>query len=402
MSIIVKKFSAPQIISHKSVPALRGHLEFANGIFTHSNVLDKKNFIGGGIYGVMLDDRLIYVGKFQGKKKNWRDGNVVSSRWIKHIGTFTMLDRRLSFSKKAMGSVLKDINSIQSSSKGLSVLGDGVLGANSNVLTRDMGLSSTFSRYMIAKKLWSEEFIESNWMERFSFLYARLTESENTATARMTISLAEEKVIKELQPPANSTSLNKRTHKINTTEVEAVEVFLNALNIASQSIKSDKGNDCAVRNYMIQERMHTELLSDDELMYERSRQQRFYDKLEEAPNEVKRFIATLTDHIETHPFASIEYTGSEKTQYQLRIRRHIDENRGFINAITLTWQKRKNCFRMRHNLPSNVIKDAGLIIQSESSLDPLHYASDVTMDIMESKKDQLLTIFDEAIKNRHP
>lgn len=44
---------------------------------------------------------MFYLDKYRGSNSDWQYSNVVESLWVKHIGTFTMLNRKLSFSAKA-------------------------------------------------------------------------------------------------------------------------------------------------------------------------------------------------------------------------------------------------------------------------------------------------------------
>lgn len=396
MSISIQEFNAKEIIEYKKTSPLQGHLNFAEGLFKPKSGLDNNKFIGGGIYGIMLDNKLIYVGKFQGKKSNWQDGNIIVSRWIKHLGTFTMLDRRISFSKKAIDLVLRDLFSTNSSYSGPAIFKEGMQAANKVILTTDMGLTSTFSRYTIAKSLWNQDFTNSHWIERFSFLYARLTESKNTDSARFTISQAEGAIIKRLQPKANSIQSKNENSSVDITINEAIDVFINELNKCYQQENNKNKNQSLTEKYIKHNYISEELI-EDALIYKNSKQQNFYEQLEDSSIPFTNFISNLIDYIEEHPFASIEYTGNKKNQYQLRVRHHINSKRGFINIITLNWQKRKNCFRIRHNLPLSTINEIGLSIQSESKSDPLRYATDIAIDNINANKELFVDITDNAI-----
>jgi len=118
----IQKYSANEVINVGTAPPLLGHLPFANKVFKPSKIHPKSNFKGAGLYAVFFDNQLIYVGKFLGTKRNWDAGNVIASRWVKHIGTFSMLDRKLSFSKRALEAILdqeKSCNSSTSTTKEL-------------------------------------------------------------------------------------------------------------------------------------------------------------------------------------------------------------------------------------------------------------------------------------------
>lgn len=98
-------YQCDNIMQGEARNSLIGMLPFSSYVLKH-----KKNnsheFGGAGLYACFFRNRLIYVGKYLGTKKDFRAGNIISLRWVKHIGTFTMMARNLTFSKKA----IKQIN----------------------------------------------------------------------------------------------------------------------------------------------------------------------------------------------------------------------------------------------------------------------------------------------------
>jgi len=295
---------------------------------------------------------------------------------------------------------MSDLSSVDKSIEGLNKLAFGLANSNTQIITRDMGLSSTYARFQIAKQLWSEGFLESDWLNRFSFIYARLDDCADTASARKIISLAEEIAIEILQPRANSIPNSQRKYNGQSNIDEVKAAFITALTRAAKAseisihtnnvIRTDpKANPASVYSSY----------SEDETLFETTRESMFYESIESAPIEFHDFIARLVEHIENHSNASIEFTGNEKTPYQLRIRKHTATQRGFINAITLTWRRSKTSLLMRHLIPESIIKIASLRVES-STKDPLRYTSLITTEIAGKNQYQLIELIDRAIEMR--
>ena len=150
----IKKFKAQSIIDQKNLGQLTGHLSYAKYKFKEKINTKEKKFNGAGVYGIFLDDQLIYIGKFQGQKDDWNSGNVVKTRWVKHIGTFTMLDKTVSFNPTIYSKILENIKLSLNTNKNLKTLHSGFISANKNILTRDMGCKSSLERFLIAEKIW--------------------------------------------------------------------------------------------------------------------------------------------------------------------------------------------------------------------------------------------------------
>src|SRR5690606_14522772 len=86
--------------------AIVGMPEWANlRVRQASRTFDSKALTGPGIYALMLDDALFYVGLYAGTAENPCGGSAWA-RWSKHIGTTTLRGRNLSLSSKAMQAIL--------------------------------------------------------------------------------------------------------------------------------------------------------------------------------------------------------------------------------------------------------------------------------------------------------
>ncbi|MDG1431403.1 MAG: hypothetical protein P8Q23_07530, partial [Paracoccaceae bacterium] len=148
---------------------------------------------------------MIYIGKYQGTEKDWRLGDIVSIRWIKHIGTFTMQARNLGFSNRALSQIQAELS--QTNSRELHVpegIVDGFQTANSNVLQRDAGCMGSFQRFKVAVDVWNqaEDLCEPN-LNDFLFVYARIEGDFSNSKARELVSAAETHALDRVHPLGN-------------------------------------------------------------------------------------------------------------------------------------------------------------------------------------------------------
>ena len=200
----IKKFKAQSIIDQKNLGHLNGHLSYAKYKFKEKINTKEKKFNGAGVYGIFLDDKLIYIGKFQGQKDDWNSGNVVKTRWVKHIGTFTMLDKKVSFNPTIYSKILENIKLSLNTNKNLKILHSGFLAANKNILTRQMDCVSSFERFSIAEKIWKNNPDLENILSRFSFIYSKLDGKCETQKIINFVSFIEDQINKKVAIKNNS------------------------------------------------------------------------------------------------------------------------------------------------------------------------------------------------------
>ena len=109
MKIAYKKYNAfnifKPVIKNPGYPSLNMNLDLKK--FNKGDVIT-----GYGIYAISLKheankNKIIYLGKFQGEKKNIKSGDP-RSRWFKHIATATLLHRNLLWRSKRL--LIEEIN----------------------------------------------------------------------------------------------------------------------------------------------------------------------------------------------------------------------------------------------------------------------------------------------------
>lgn len=143
--------------------------------------------IGGfGIYGItflesLFEERLIYLGKYQGSSANGRyGGDIVADRWRKHLYTISMRGHNVAVdSIKAFESVrsIAESKSLHFGSRFISLKGQAL-----ESLFEKNGCQSSFNRMMFA--LQNEKQIHPSmtregrgcmdWLKRFRFYYWRV------------------------------------------------------------------------------------------------------------------------------------------------------------------------------------------------------------------------------------
>tara|TARA_Y100000996_G_C22426855_1_gene603887 strand:- start:77 stop:874 length:798 start_codon:yes stop_codon:yes gene_type:complete len=109
MKIEYSKYNAfnifKPVIKNPGYPSLNMNLDL-------DMKFNKENIITGyGVYAISLKhevnkNKIIYIGKFQGEKKNIKGGDP-RSRWFKHIATATLLHRNLLWRSKRL--LIKEI-----------------------------------------------------------------------------------------------------------------------------------------------------------------------------------------------------------------------------------------------------------------------------------------------------
>lgn len=158
---------------------------------------------GPGIYGCFWDGRLFYVGTYAGTGPDALIGNVGRERWAKHIGGMTLRGRRLGIARRWLNKIVSEHDS---------PLARLLAAANPEVLTRDKGLQTQYSKFRFADRHW-EDFSKLNneMLGRFQFIYVRpsgtsglsgLQKSELDSHLRR----MEQTIIEKLNPPCNSRS----------------------------------------------------------------------------------------------------------------------------------------------------------------------------------------------------
>lgn len=377
MKIETKTYKATDIVELLERGPLIGHLPISR--FSVKPVKNSVEIGGGGIYGILIDNELKYIGKYQGKKHNWEQGSVLQDRWIKHIGTLTLLERTLSFSKKAFDKIVSDARGLAPTSQFARELVDGLTQGNEKLLTTDRGCSSTFERYAASKLFWPElSEAPPDWrdfLERMTLVYVKLTGDFSTEAVRNLISLTESQLVKQLEPPINS--IAKRQNKVfgAVSLDQTIDLFIDSLR------KNQKPHEAFSTAKVIEcddlkEKMPTgnetlERPSDD---FETPK---FMGNLEQAPTWARQFISNILDAVELRNDAFIEYTNTNNGD--LRLRKIKNSSRGFLNVLTICWRPRLEALAINTALSNSAIERLGLKV-SRQTKDRLNQQILITAD----------------------
>ncbi|MCK0165635.1 hypothetical protein [Marinobacter sp. S6332] len=377
MKIETKTYKAIDIVELLERGPLIGHLPISR--FSVKPIKNSVEIGGGGIYGILIDDKLKYIGKYQGKKHNWKKGSVLSDRWIKHIGTLTLLDRTLSFSKRAFGKIVSDAQELTPTNQFARELVNGLIQGNDELLTTDRGCSSTFERYAASKLFWPElSEVSPDWkaiLNRVTLVYVKLTGNFTTETVRHLISLTESQLVEQIEPSVNY--IAKRQNK----DIEALSLD-RTIGLFIDSLRRNQKHHGVVSKTQdtvcdgIEKTMPTgnETLKQPSDDFENPK---FMENLEQAPAWAKKFISNIQDAVELRNDAFIEYTNTNNGD--LRLRKIQNTSRGFLNVLTICWRPRLEALAINTALANSAIVRMGLKV-SRQTKDRLNQQILITSD----------------------
>jgi len=338
-------FRVSELFSISQIGSLPGNPAWADMKFPLL-ISGSENFKGPGVYALFFDDRLIYVGKFLGRKTNPFLGNIARARWEKHIGSMTLRSRAISFSKTSLQRILDESEEMPVSAIRL---------ADHPTLLRDRGTLSTFNRYRFACQHW-DLFSQLNetHLKRFQFMYVRLRPidailGQGTDFIRNLISKVENQLVLELKPycnavvadssyPSPHTVASVRA-KVESTLQAEIETISAAIPVASKkqaarskisSIPSDQNlNDAQV--------------NDGE---PRSAEEIFFERLESAPEAAYTFIESLLAAFSENLSFEVHFTYTSVADLRIRFF-GSGARRGGRNLFTLVWEPRSQSFFCR-------------------------------------------------------
>ncbi|MDG2453864.1 MAG: hypothetical protein P8M63_13690 [Paracoccaceae bacterium] len=386
MKLTMRNYSANQVMQANKRDALLGGLPFCR--YSFSSLIPKKERIGGaGLYACFHKEKLIYIGKYRGMEKDWRLGDIVSLRWIKHIGTFTMQARNLGFSKRALSQIQAAVS--QTNSLELHVpkgIIDGFETANSNVLQRETGCMTTFQRFKVAVDVWNqaEDLCEPN-LNDFKFVYARIEGDFSNSKARELVSAAETHALDRVHPLGNSISGRRDTELPDRRGVEKLfEEVLGASNHIectgfSENYSSNKIN-----------------LSKQVSQEPEENSSKFERVMQGAPEFAQEFFDELKSRFEDLNDGEIEFTNTGNTG-DMRVRKWTGEVKLHPrNCVRFVWQTRNKRFLMHSQLSDPDLRKFDLSVDKESS-DRLGNVTFLT----EERLTGSLTVVLEAILHAH-
>jgi len=330
MQMTVFKYTAQELFDIKQSTSLLGMPSWANLRFTIKRKNMKQDFGGLGLYGVFYENYLIYVGKFLGQKINPYGGDIRDARWSKHLGSLTLRARNLSFSKRSMDSIAQTNESIP---KGC------LMQVSPDMLLRDRGCLSTLNRFLFGSQNWSSfSILNDSILEKFEFMYIKVQDGSSTETdMRLSVSQAEVAVVMQLKPRCNAVILDHQAKKNLLADdfenaTKCVLGFRDPLILKSTQI-SKLNSDIPMKN---------ELLNEDL----QSAEACFFEKLQSAPTSVQGIIAELIALYGDNPLVEFHYKMPKTPQLRVRDLQPIAGSKS-QNILTLEWQKRKSCFKIR-------------------------------------------------------
>lgn len=335
---------------------LAAHSPFANCRFNvdlEATSRIKAELTGPGIYAICYDQQLIYIGKYLGLKENAFAGNVARLRWVQHLGSMTMRDRRVSLSKRSLD-VLLDPNFAHRRHPLIGSLvhafdHERVSGSTKPFLQRDRGCLSTINRILFAIEHWplfSQALGPA--LGGFSFHYFQVEKPCSEIPVkelRSLISALEDRLVEAFRPRCNAvidpgTALSwERSKALNELWGE-LRHFLSAevspytheqpiTKIANGTRIFESSSQFAEP-----EEMSTEVM--------------FFERLEGAPTEATALLHDLRLYAAEKDDVELHFTRASGGDVRLRKHGLGKDKRRSQNFLTLTWQTRDKKFRINN------------------------------------------------------
>lgn len=319
----------------------------------------KEKLVGPGIYAVCYDQQLIYIGKYLGQKNYTFAGNIARLRWVQHLGSMTMRDRRVSLSKRSLDVLLNRdfLHRHNALIRSLAYAFDNDRASSSTkpFLQRDRGCLSTVNRVLFALEHWplfSQS--EGPALGRFSFHYFRVGKPSielPAQTLRTWISTLEDRLVEAFRPPCNAiiapgTSLYWKRPQV----LDALGSELRRFLSAEVEPSSDAQSTTKITT-------STQLVERDAQMgepEETSGEVRFFERLEGAPSEAVALIDELRSYASEKDDVELHFTSASSGDLRLRKHGLGKTKRRSQNFLTLVWQTRNQKFRI-----NNICKPTG-------------------------------------------
>ena len=221
----IHEFQGSDVIDVRQDEPLPGNPAFADLIFRPRRNLAPSVVAGAGIYAILFDGSLKYLGKFQGTKGNPFGGSVVDARWTKHVSTLSLRGRSISVPNQT-------ITELANSHRHHPAV-VGIVGGDRRVVSKDKGCISSLNRIRFAMQHWDDAFanFNSGVLNRFTFLYGQIQpRAVNEDWIRVAVSDLERDLVARLQPPCNGNvpAERARHHTLEQTR-QAIEAGLSRL-----------------------------------------------------------------------------------------------------------------------------------------------------------------------------
>ena len=349
-------FATDDFCRLKSAIAFSAHSPFADCRFNvHLGPQPgvKEKLVGPGIYAVCYDQQLIYIGKYLGQKKNPFAGNIARLRWVQHLGSMTMRDRRVSLSRRSLSVLLDpDFSHRQNAlidSLAQAFENDRASGSTKPFLQRDRGCLSTVNRVLFALEHWAL-FSQAGGpaLGGFSFHYYRVERPSSelpTESLRTQISILEDRLVEAFRPACNAiidpgTALSWKCPQV----LDDLGGEIRRLLSAEVEPSSDERSMLKIRNSI-------QMVNTDQQMAEleeTSAEVKFFERLECAPPEAVALIDELISYASERDDVELHYTNANRGDLRLRKHGLGKSKRGSQNFLTLVWQTKDQTFVINH------------------------------------------------------
>lgn len=371
MTIVTQYYRASEVMTMQPRGSMPGSLPFADCAFRATQ--SGSNFVGAGLYACFFRNKLIYIGKYLGIRGEWRKGNVIVMRWVKHIGTFTMRDRHLGFSDAAYDAIVAYYQKSQAETD--NAIRKGFLSADRAVLVRETGCMTTFRRFLVASRIHSEICGETS-LQDFGFLYSRVAASGTTPEMRERVSSAEAKLLRWIHPEGNTIPNASAPAQLDQSKVRPLlEAALGDSEAAAPAsiIPVPQGIERALRIIPTEPE-------------DTGAEMRFLDLIEAAPAAVQDFVRRLTESVADTPNAEVNYTNNS----ELRIRSYGVGGRSFRNVITIKWQKGLQRLLMQSLLPACELQAHGLTLDKMTDGITLKHTTFLDVQLLAKEGDAIV------------
>lgn len=194
-----------------------------NGNIASLNILfkpKKAKISEPGVYAIFFDNKLLYLGKYQGTSKDAFGGCVNRERWCKHLATITLRGKKVSCKPSTLQKVKNEPNL-------KNAFYDSLGEFDEDVFVGDRGCITVLPRIQFAINNWKEfENMTSQDLARFKFHYISFENKKATSTAeyREVITDLEEKFIEKFHPLLNVKGKDPSKTKI--VNIEQYQQFL--------------------------------------------------------------------------------------------------------------------------------------------------------------------------------
>lgn len=195
-------YKASDIFSIAPIVPKEGMPSIANLRISKKDQVPKLT--GCGLYFILYQNKLVYIGKFLGTKSNAFSGDLFTNRWSRHIATLAIRGKGIS-----IGQSLASRFILENPGHQLSQI---LSKSNSDLLAKDRGCVVSVNRFKFAALNW-ESFSnnENRWIHDFKFGYLQLSKDDfakfSTEEIRNKVNKAESNALNQFKPILNKSGL---------------------------------------------------------------------------------------------------------------------------------------------------------------------------------------------------